>query len=153
MLRWSILAAAGLAIVAVIATVLLQGGEAGPARIPYGDRDAVARGRTVYAEACAECHGARLEGEPDWRSRLPNGRLPAPPHDETGHTWHHADAQLFEVTKYGVAKFAPPGYETDMPAFEETLSDADILASLAFIKSTWPPEIQRRHDAMNAGAQ
>ena len=122
-------------------------------RIPYGDRDVVERGRAVYADACASCHGEALEGQPNWRERRSDGRLPAPPHDETGHTWHHPDRDLFEVTKYGVEAFAPAGYESDMPAFEEQLSDADILASLAYIKSTWPAEVQRRHDALNSGVR
>jgi len=50
------------------------------------DRKLVARGKIVYAEQCASCHGASLEGQPSRRHRLPNGRLPAPPHDPTWHT-------------------------------------------------------------------
>jgi hypothetical protein len=63
----------------------------------------------------ALCHGANLEGQPNWRKPLPNGRLPAPPHDRTGHTWHHSDKQLFDMVKNGTAAMMP-GYETDMPA-------------------------------------
>ena len=89
-------------------------------------------------ELCASCHGTKLEGQPDWRRRLPNGRMPAPPHDETGHTWHHADALLFAITKQGlVPPHAPAGYESDMPAFGKTLSDEEIWAALAYIKSLW----------------
>ena len=73
-------------------------------------------GKVLYMEFCASCHGANLEGQPDWRQRLPNGRLPAPPHDATGHTRHHSDEQLFRIVKDGLAALAP-GYETDMPAF------------------------------------
>jgi mono/diheme cytochrome c family protein len=115
------------------------------------DARAVARGEQVYAQHCAACHGRNLEGQPDWQSRNARGRLPAPPHDEHGHTWHHEDQVLFEVTKYGLAKVAPPGYESDMPAFEGTLSDRDIAAVLAFIKSRWPPLIhdKRREAGMN----
>ena len=97
----------------------------------------IALGQEVYAQTCASCHGADLEGQPDWRRRLDNGRMPAPPHDETGHTWHHADGQLFTITKHGVEAVVP-GYESDMPAFEGVLSDAEIRAVLAYIKSTWP---------------
>ena len=70
------------------------------------DRDAmgdVALGAAVYRDHCASCHGANLEGQPDWMARKPDGRLPAPPHDATGHTWHHADEQLFQMTKKGMA--------------------------------------------------
>lgn len=94
-------------------------------------------GKVLYMEFCASCHGANLEGQPDWRQRLPNGRLPAPPHDATGHTWHHSDEQLFRIIKDGLAAIAP-GYETDMPAYAGVLDDAQIEAILDYIKSTWP---------------
>lgn len=94
-------------------------------------------GAGLYAENCASCHGADLEGQPDWRRRLDNGRMPAPPHDETGHTWHHADQQLFDITKNGLASVVP-GYESDMPVFDGILSEAEITAILGYIKSTWP---------------
>ena len=94
-------------------------------------------GRALYMEFCASCHGANLEGQPDWRQRLPNGRLPAPPHDETGHTWHHSDEQLFRIVKEGLAVLAP-GYETDMQAYAGILDDAQIEAILDYIKRTWP---------------
>lgn len=97
----------------------------------------MALGQQVYAANCASCHGAKLEGQPDWRRRGENGRMPAPPHDASGHTWHHADRQLFTITKLGVGAIVP-GYESDMPAFEGTLRDAEITAVLAWIKSTWP---------------
>ena len=105
----------------------------------------IVQGQTVYAANCASCHGAKLEGQPDWKRRLANGRMPAPPHDATGHTWHHADRQIFTITKQGVGAVVP-GYESDMPAFEEVLTDAEITAVLAFIKSTWP-ERQRGFQA------
>jgi mono/diheme cytochrome c family protein len=113
------------------------------------DAGQVQRGAAVYGKFCAQCHGARLEGQPNWRQRLPSGRMPAPPHDETGHTWHHPDPMLFDLTKQGVLGFAPAGYESDMPAFGETLSDQQILDALAFIKSRWPPSVRDRHKRLN----
>ena len=94
-------------------------------------------GKKVYEVNCASCHGVNLEGQPDWKRRLDNGRMPAPPHDDTGHTWHHSDRNLFIITKSGLAAIVP-GYESDMPAFEEVLPDTEIAAVLAYIKSTWP---------------
>ena len=79
--------------------------------------------------------------------RNARGRLPAPPHDESGHTWHHDDVVLFEVTKYGLAKHAPAGYQSDMPAFGDRLSDDEIVAVLAYIKSRWPQDIHRKRKA------
>jgi mono/diheme cytochrome c family protein len=107
------------------------------------DSTLVALGRSVYEQHCASCHGAKLEGQPDWQRRLPSGRLPAPPHDPTGHTWHHRDQELFEMTKDGPSALAT-GYQSDMPAFCSVLSDREIWAVLAYIKSTWPPEIRSR---------
>ncbi len=83
---------------------------------------------------------------------MPNGRLPAPPHDATGHTWHHPDEMLFRITKFG-ARTYPSGYETDMPAFDNRLTDEEIAASLAFIKSTWPAEIRARQARVDADAR
>lgn len=93
-------------------------------------------GRALYLEYCASCHGANLEGQPNWMQRLPNGRLPAPPHDETGHTWHHSDEQLLVIVRDGLAAIAP-GYETDMPAFGPQLDNREITAILDYIKQTW----------------
>lgn len=122
-----------------------------PLRIDPTDRRQVAMGERLYATSCASCHGAALEGQPDWQRRLPNGRLPAPPHDASGHTWHHSDAHLFRVTKLGPAAY-PAGRQTDMPAFEGVLSDAEIAAVLAFIKSRWPEEIRARQARIGAPA-
>jgi len=96
------------------------------------------KGEALYQENCASCHGANLEGQPDWRSQLPNGRLPAPPHDASGHTWHHSDRVLTDIIKRGTAAIVGNGYESDMPGYEDTLSSEDIEAILNFIKSTWP---------------
>ena len=123
-------------------------------RIPHDDLAAVERGAELYMEHCAACHGADLEGQPNWRQRDADGLLPAPPHDETGHTWHHPDAQLFDLTKHGTtAVLARRGmdYASNMPGFGEVLSDADILAVLAYIKSTWPRQIVEMHDEINEG--
>ncbi|KAF0224777.1 MAG: putative cytochrome [Rhodospirillaceae bacterium] len=136
----------------VVAVGMVAGGWVwwqGRGRIDPDDAAQVARGKVVYAQHCAQCHGARLQGEPDWRTRLPSGELPAPPHDASGHTWHHADEYLFAVTKHGLARFAPPDYKSNMPSFVGKLSDADIRASLAYIKSFWPEDIRRRQETLN----
>ena len=110
----------------------------------------VARGKSVYAQYCVACHGAHLEGQANWRERLPSGRMPAPPHDASGHTWHHPDAMLFGMTKYGLVpgKYSPPGYQSDMPAFSGALSEAEIWAVPAYIKSSWPPNMRRTQQEM-----
>lgn len=108
------------------------------ARADPSDAQRVALGERVYAQHCAACHGARLEGQPNWRSRRPDGRLPAPPHDESGHTWHHPDRVLFAITRNGlVPPYAPRDYQSDMPAYAGRLADDEIWAVLAYIKSRW----------------
>lgn len=116
----------------------------GPTGADSRDPAVLARGRQIYAGHCAQCHGATLEGQPNWRERRPDGRLPAPPHDAEGHTWHHPDRQLFDLIRHGMAPVAPPGYVSDMPAFAGTLTDREIGAVLAFIKSTWPEDIRAK---------
>jgi mono/diheme cytochrome c family protein len=133
---------------AIAASVVLRrAASAGAA--DASDAALVALGADIYAAQCARCHGARLEGQPDWQERLPSGRLPAPPHDASGHTWHHPDEQLFKITKDGLGALVP-GYETDMPAYKGVLSDREIWAVLAYIKSTWPEEIRARQERISA---
>jgi mono/diheme cytochrome c family protein len=134
---------------AMVVWTLMPGGD----RADPTDNTQVALGRTVYAEHCASCHGANLEGQPDWRERKPDGKMPAPPHDATGHTWHHPDDVLFGITKQGIAAFAPPGYASDMPAFDGVLTDEQIWAVLAYLKSSWPAEIQARQTALKQQAK
>jgi len=100
----------------------------------------IEQGRVLYAENCAACHGANLEGQPNWQVKGDDGRLPAPPHNERGHTWHHGDGLLFSYTKLGGKEtLAERGMDFDsgMPGFGGTLSDAEIWGILNYMKSTW----------------
>lgn len=103
-------------------------------------------GAALYADNCASCHGAELEGQPNWRIAGEDGVLPAPPHDETGHTWHHPDKLLFDYTKLGgqetLRRMGVTSMKSGMPGFGDTLSDAEIRAILDYIKSRWPAEIR-----------
>jgi mono/diheme cytochrome c family protein len=127
-----------------------------PGDDPRSDpRDAprVALGQKVYLQHCASCHGTKLEGQPNWKQRLPNDRLPAPPHDDSGHTWHHSDHVLSGIVKNGmVPPYAPRGYQSDMPAFGDKLSDEEIWAVLAFIKSHWSREVREMRAEMTRNA-
>ena len=120
-------------------------------RVVLRDNDPaiVALGANVYEANCASCHGADLKGQANWRSPGEDGRLPAPPHDETGHTWHHDGDTLFQLTKYGVsALINDPNLASNMPIYDRVLSDEEIIAVLSYIKSTWPEEIRARHTEM-----
>jgi mono/diheme cytochrome c family protein len=114
------------------------------------DTKVTGRGARIYAQFCASCHGVNLEGEPDWQTPNPDGTLKAPPHDETGHTWHHADDLLFRITKFGTAAvIGDPDFQSNMPGFEGQLSDEEIVAVLSFIKAQWPAPLRERHDDLN----
>ncbi|ATG35871.1 Cytochrome c, mono- and diheme variant [Phaeobacter piscinae] len=95
-------------------------------------------GAALYQQNCASCHGGALEGQPDWRGPGPDGLLPAPPHDATGHTWHHGDNILFRITRDGTAAVVGGGYESNIPGFGDVLTDTQIRTILDYIKSTWP---------------
>jgi mono/diheme cytochrome c family protein len=109
------------------------------------DRD-LESGKALYVEHCASCHGANLEGQRNWQTTDENGVLPAPPHNERGHTWHHDNALLFQYTKLGgkeaLAARGMRDFKSGMPGFGDALSDNEIWTILAFIRSTWPERIQ-----------
>jgi mono/diheme cytochrome c family protein len=134
--------AAGVAVAAALAGWMAMPDGAAPS--DAGERAVVAQGRAVYDRACASCHGANLEGQPQWQQRRDDGKLPAPPHDASGHTWHHTDEVLFRITRDGIGAYAPPGYVSDMPAYAGVLSDDEIRAALAYIRSRWPASIRAR---------
>jgi len=98
----------------------------------------VALGELVYQAQCSVCHGINLEGQPAWRKVLRDGGYPAPPHNGSGHTWRHGDQQLFEATLLGGEASAGPGEVSHMPGFRAALSDEQIWAAIAYIKSHWP---------------
>lgn len=137
------LGAIALASIGIVA--LWLSGEPGLDLAPR-DAEVLVAGRKLYQTHCAACHGADLEGQPNWQTPLPNGRLPAPPHDATGHTWHHPDGVLFRITRDGPAAVVGDDYESDMPRFGGILTDAEIRSILAYIKSNWP-ERERQYQA------
>ena len=109
------------------------------------NRDLI-RGQDLYATQCASCHGIELQGQPNWKSPDSNGVLPAPPHDEHGHTWHHDNQLLFTYTKLGgqgaLAKRGITNFNSGMPGYAEVMTDDEIWDVLAYIRSTWPENIQ-----------
>lgn len=100
-----------------------------------GDEAQVARGEDLYTENCLDCHGGESGGE---ISDSP------PPHNANGHTWHHPDCDLTEIILKGPAAWGGEVSPTSMPAFEGALTEADVAAILAYIKTWWTDE-QREH--------
>jgi len=104
--------------------------------LPTSDPREVARGQAVYVEFCAECHRANLEGAANWKTQNDDGSFPPPPHDSSGHTWHHPDDILLDI----ISKGGDPGYNSKMPGFGDRLSDGEMRAVLEFIKGHWAQE-------------
>ncbi len=130
--------------------VINSGSDGVVTQLPAQTPALVIDGKSIYVRHCAVCHGVNLEGQPDWTERLASGLMPAPPHNETGHTWHHADDQLFEVVKYGPAiAMGDPDYRSAMPAFSDVLTDSAILAVLVYIRSSWPAPLRDAQSGTN----
>lgn len=101
------------------------------------DKKLVFNGKKIYAENCASCHGAKLEGQANWKVRGVDGLYPAPPQTDAGHSWRHPDQYLIDAVKNGQFENGKP---TSMPAFGKTLTDTDIISVLTYIKSEWSAE-------------
>jgi mono/diheme cytochrome c family protein len=105
-------------------------------------------GSTLYMRYCAACHGANLEGQANWQTARLDGSYPAPPHDASGHTWHHPDAYLVAVTLQGGAAITG-NPQNAMPGFAQQLTPAQAQAIIDYIKSTWPADIQAQQASLN----
>jgi mono/diheme cytochrome c family protein len=106
-------------------------------------------GRDLYAQYCASCHGANGEGQFPEAPYFPDasGRVGAPPHDSTGHTWHHPDAVLVRIVQEGRAM--PNVYP--MPPFKNQLTETQIIMILEYIKTWWLPEQVSQQATVSAG--
>ena len=106
------------------------------------NRDQVRAGAVIYVENCAGCHGAALEGAENWQDGTDDGTYLPPPHDDSGHTWHHSDKVLFEYVKLGGEELFKdyPDIISAMPGYGDQLTDEEIWATLAFIKDSWSEE-------------
>ena len=122
-------------------TLVNQYGTPVPA-VPTLDAAQVARGKQVYQTKCASCHGTNAGGAPNWNVPDTNGNYPPPPHNDDGHTWHHSDRVLYEMIRDGMRDPLRPDSPLRMPAFGDTLSDADVHAVIAYFKNLWNREHQ-----------
>lgn len=94
---------------------------------PQLDPAQVRAGDVLYRRHCADCHET--------------GRLGAPPHDSTGHSWHHPDGLLYRIVAEGAEAYAVPGAPSgQMPAYVDRLAPADIEAVITYLKSRWNDE-------------
>jgi len=109
----------------------------------------VARGRQIYLENCASCHGQDAQGALNWQQPNLRGDLPAPPHDDSGHTWRHPDAQIAEIIRDGLRDPFNKTPELTMPPFRDRLSDEEIADVIAYFKSLWSEEHRRFQEEQN----
>ena len=101
------------------------------------------KGKIVYENNCASCHQVNLTGAENWKGLDEDGHRKAPPLNGTGHTWHHDDATLHNIIKYGLAKLVK-NYNGKMLGFEDNLNDEDIDLVLSYIKSFWPDDVYQQ---------
>ena len=100
------------------------------------DTQQLALGERLFQANCATCHGARAEGDPNWRQRDISGHFPPPPLNGSGHSWHHSAEVLTEVIRNG----RPKG-PSNMPAWKGKLSEAEMAAIVAWFQSLWPQPV------------
>ena len=100
----------------------------------------IARGKIIYESYCVSCHQINLVGAENWKGLDEDGHRKAPPLNGTGHTWHHDDANLHNIIKYGLAKIVK-NYEGKMIGFGDKINNRQIDSVLSYIKSHWEDEI------------
>jgi mono/diheme cytochrome c family protein len=103
----------------------------------------IARGKIIYESYCVSCHQVNLVGAENWKGLDEDGHRKAPPLNGTGHTWHHDDATLHNIIKYGLAKIVK-NYDGKMIGFGDKINDKQVDSVLSYIKSHWEDEIYER---------
>lgn len=131
-----------------------RGQETPPTVAPVSalDPGEVALGREVYLNNCAACHGANAQGAPNWSEPDVNGNLPPPPHDDSGHTWRHSDAELAGIIQNGMRDVFNNTPELTMPPFQDKLTAEEINVVITYFKSLWSPEHRRYQEEQNQQA-
>ncbi|HZS31882.1 MAG TPA: cytochrome c [Methylomirabilota bacterium] len=88
-----------------------------------------ARGRALYLERCALCHGEQGQGW-DWGRKVETPPVPVP--DLAQVATRRSDDFLFEIVKHGGEAV---GRTRFMPPFGFQLSDADVWDVVAYVRS------------------
>lgn len=103
-------------------------------------------GRQVFAENCAQCHGQYGQSiVEDWKKPNPDGTFPPPPLNGTAHTWHHPFKILMKTINEGGVSLGG-----SMPAFEDSLTEEEKIAVIAYFQSLWDDKTYDRWVKMNA---
>ena len=113
-------------------------GSAAVAAERWFDQPVVDLGNGLFQQHCATCHGSDAEGTRDWKTADADGNYPPPPLDGSAHAWHHSIPQLARSIKQGGVQIGGV-----MPPFGDKLSNAEVLAVIAYFQSKWPDEVYR----------
>ncbi|MBL4748380.1 MAG: c-type cytochrome [Magnetovibrio sp.] len=148
-----IMAGIGSAVIVAGALYFSAAPQSAQASIDQFDPQVIANGKELYLQFCASCHGEDLKGQPNWKVTKADGSLPAPPHDKSGHTWHHSDEILFNYIKGGGASLGLKDFKSGMPPFKSMMDDTEIWSALAYIKSRWPAKHRARQAAATEQAK
>ena len=107
--------------------------------VRHFDPNSLARGATMFAERCAQCHGPQAQGHPDWQTPSDGQFAAAPPLNGTGNDWKRSRAELAAIIKNGVRR------KTDkaeiMPAWKGRLNTVDIDDVINWMQSQWPTDV------------
>ena len=106
---------------------------------PHFDPASVARGAQLFGERCAECHGPKAQGHPDWQTPSDGSFAAAPPLNGTGNDWKLTRAQIATIIKNGVRRKSDNA--DIMPAWKGRLSDSDVEDVINWMQSLWPPDV------------
>lgn len=106
------------------------------------------RGRKVFLQTCAQCHGKHAEGAPTWTQPDANGKYPPPPLNGSGHAWHHPKQALINTIKFGTGQLGG-----NMPAWNGRLSEQEIDDVIAWLQSQWPDELYAAWQRMDQASQ
>lgn len=103
------------------------------------DPFALMEGEAIYKAECANCHGKDMEGQANWQTPGPDGRLPAPPLAGNAPATGKSFEQLVSITRLGmVPPHAPEGHVSNQPAFAGKLTERQLENVVHYIQSRWP---------------
>lgn len=120
-----------LAFIATLLVVALALSSCGGTQVEPGGTPAdpfIQNGARLYQANCQVCHGGATGGK---LKDIP------PPHNANGHTWDHPDQWLTAAILNGITFSLE---EQKMPAFKDQLTEEDVKAILAYIKTWWTEE-------------
>lgn len=103
------------------------------------DRREAARLSDVYTKECAVCHGAALEGNPEWRQSLFGNLDHAPPLDGRGRATEQPDRTLIKTIRRGVT----PGEGHIGTLKTSRFTEQEAREMLQWIKRHWSKRERR----------